>query len=87
MSDINNEKHFVFNRSNYIVLLIGLAINILGFILMIGGAAESRDAFDEKELFSHVRITVAPILILIGYGIIMYSIMKKPKNTVKKDQE
>jgi cytochrome bd-type quinol oxidase subunit 2 len=73
------QKTFVFNKSNYILLLIGIGLNILGFILMIGGAADTKEAFNEAELFSHVRITLAPILIVIGYIIIIYSIMKKPK--------
>ncbi len=75
MSD--KQKTFVFNRSNYILLLIGIGLNILGFILMIGGAAETKEAFNEEELFSHIRITLSPILILLGYIVIIYSIMKK----------
>lgn len=68
-----------FAKANYRVLLIGLAINILGYILMIGGAADSLDKFDGAALFSHVRITLAPLLIVIGFIIIIYAIMKKPK--------
>jgi hypothetical protein len=63
--------------------LIGLAINILGFLLMIGGAAQSPNEFNEAELFSSTRITLAPILIVAGYIVIMFAIMKKKK--VKKD--
>lgn len=78
------QKTFVFNRSNYILLLVGIGLNILGFILMIGGAAETKETFDGSELFSHVRITLSPILIILGYIIIIYSIMKKPKNVEDK---
>ncbi len=79
----NNVKHsFVFDSSNYKLLLIGLAVNIIGFLLMIGGAADSPDEFNAEELFSHRRITVAPIVIVLGYLIIFYSIIKKPS---KKD--
>ncbi|PHR46965.1 MAG: hypothetical protein COA32_08555 [Fluviicola sp.] len=84
MSD--KQKTFVFNRSNYILLLIGIGLNILGFILMIGGAAETKEAFNEEELFSHIRITLSPILILLGYIVIIYSIMKKPKKE-KEEQD
>lgn len=80
MENNKEKRHFVFNRSNYIWLLIGLGLNILGFLLMIGGGAESLDEFNESEIFSHRRITIAPILIIIGYIVILYSIMKKPKN-------
>lgn len=81
------QKTFVFNRSNYIFLLIGIGLNILGFILMIGGAAETKEAFDASELFSHVRITLSPILIVLGYIVIIYSIMKKPKKDESQDQD
>lgn len=84
MSD--KQKTFVFNRSNYILLLVGIGLNILGFILMIGGAAETKEAFNEEELFSHIRITLSPILILLGYIVIIYSIMKKPKKE-KEEQD
>jgi len=71
--------HFGFNKDNFKWLYIGLGINVLGFLLMIGGGADSPGEFDGDALFSHTRITVAPILILIGYGVILYSIMKPNK--------
>jgi hypothetical protein len=74
-------NHFGFQKENYKILLIGLAINIVGFILMIGGATEDPNVFSEEELFSSTRITVSPMLILIGYIVILYAIMKKPKST------
>lgn len=79
-----NKKAFLFNRSNYIYLIIGVLLNVIGFLLMIGGAAENLDDFNPEELFSPVRLTVAPILILLGYVVIIYSIMKKPKS-IKND--
>ena len=71
--------HFGFNKDNYKWLFIGLGLNVLGFLLMIGGGAESLDKFDGDSLFSHTRITLAPILILLGYGVILFSIMKPNK--------
>jgi len=64
-------------------LFLGLGINILGFILMMGGAAEDPNEFSADELFSHTRITIAPMLIVLGYLVIMYAIMKKPKSSSK----
>lgn len=81
------QKTFVFNRSNYILLLVGIGLNIIGFLLMIGGAAETKEAFDASELFSHVRITLSPILIVLGYIVIIYSIMKKPSKKEKQHQD
>ncbi len=82
------EKHkteFVFNKSNYIFLFIGLGLNIIGFLLMIGGADTDPNEFNANGLFSHQRLTVAPLIILLGYAVIFYSIMKRPKG-VKKNQ-
>ena len=90
----NPIKHFGFQAENYKILLIGLAINIIGFLLMIGGGSEDPNKFDGQALFSTVRITIAPILILAGYGVILFSIMKKPKHQespekdlIQKDKE
>ena len=62
-------------------LIIGLVINIIGFILMIGGGSADPTKFDAEALFSPVRLTVSPILIVAGYIIMIYAIMKKPKKT------
>ena len=77
----NNKPHFAFQPQNYRLLLIGLGINVLGFILMIGGGTDNPAEFNGDELFSPVRITLAPFLIVSGYVIMIYSIMRKPKNT------
>jgi len=82
-----DKTRFLFNRSNYILLIIGVVLNIVGFLLMIGGAAENLDDFNADELFSHTRLTVAPILILLGYVVIIYSIMKKPKTISQPDSK
>ena len=73
----NPIEHFGFDPKNYKWLFIGLAINVLGYILMIGGGAETLNEFKEDELFSPIRITISPILIVAGYVIILFSIMKR----------
>jgi hypothetical protein len=73
----NPIEHFGFDQKNYKWLFIGLAINVLGYILMIGGGAENLNEFKEEELFSPIRITLSPILIVGGYVIILFSIMKR----------
>ncbi len=77
----NNKPHFAFQRENYRLLLIGLAINVLGFILMIGGGTDDPTKFDGDALFSTTRITFAPLLIVAGYVVMIYSIMRRPKNS------
>lgn len=77
----DNKSKFGFQPENYKILLIGLAINVLGFLLMIGGAAEDPDTFNSEELFSARRITIAPMLIVAGYIVIIYAIMRRKKTS------
>ena len=58
-------KNFAFTKTNYILLIIGFAIIILGFILMAGDAT-TEDAFN-PDIFSDLRIMVAPMVCLVGY--------------------
>jgi hypothetical protein len=78
------KRQFAFRPENYRLLLIGLAINFLGFILMIGGGADGPNTFDAEALFSTTRITIAPMLIVAGYVVIIYAIMRKPKSIEKE---
>lgn len=78
-------SNFVFTRSSYKLMLIGIAAVLVGFILMVGGATDDPNVFEPGEVFSHVRITLAPLLILSGYGVVIYSIMKKPKLEATKE--
>jgi uncharacterized membrane protein YedE/YeeE len=77
--DTGKKVNFALNRENFILLGIGMAIIILGFILMAGGESTDPKVFSE-EMFSHRRITIAPLLILGGFTFQVYAIMKKPKN-------
>lgn len=72
-------KEFPLAKENYKLILIGLAVIVLGFILMAGGGSEDPNVFLEEELFSFRRITLAPALVIGGYMFIIYAIMKKPK--------
>jgi hypothetical protein len=79
LEEYSKNAPYAFNKANYKWLLAGLGINLLGFLLMIGGAAEDPNEFHKEELFGTVRITIAPMFIVLGYIVILYSIMKKPK--------
>ncbi len=74
----NNKPEFLFDKLNYKVLLLGLAVIALGFILMSGGGSEDPNVFNE-EIFSFRRIRLAPAVVLLGFGITIYSILKNPK--------
>ncbi|HNK39530.1 MAG TPA: DUF3098 domain-containing protein [Flavobacteriales bacterium] len=76
------EDELAFTRHNYRLLLIGIGIVILGYILMAGGGSGDPEVFNAQEIFSSRRITVAPIVCLIGYLFVVYAIMKKPSTKV-----
>lgn len=76
--NISNGENFALGRQNYKLMLIGIGIVALGFILMIGGGSEDPMQFNE-DIFSPRRITVAPIVALIGYGFIFWAILKRSK--------
>ena len=73
----NNKPEFLFDSINYKILLIGIAVIALGFILMSGGGSKDPNVFNE-EIFNFRRIRLAPTVVLIGFGITIYSILKNP---------
>lgn len=75
----NSRPVFAFGKENYILILIGVGLIILGFILMTGGGSKDPNVFN-MEMYSFRRITLAPILILIGFGVEIVAIMKRPKD-------
>lgn len=78
MKNNENKNGFLFESQNYKILLIGLAVIALGFILMSGGGSDDPKVFNEEALFSFRRIRLAPTMVLIGFGITIYSIFKNP---------
>ena len=73
-----NPQEFLFEKVNYKILLIGIAVIALGFILMSGGGSDDPTIFNE-DIFSFRRIRLAPTTVLIGFGITIYAILKNPK--------
>lgn len=73
-----NKQGFLFDKINYKFLLIGIGVIALGFILMSGGGSDNPNVFNQ-DIFSFRRIGLAPTLVLIGFGITIYSIFKKEK--------
>lgn len=72
------QDHFLFDKTNYVLFGIGLAFIALGFVLMAGGGSEDPNVYNE-DLFSAQRIVVAPILIVIGFVVEVFGIMRRPK--------
>ena len=69
-------------KENYLFVIAGVVVVLIGFFLMSGGGADDPMVFDAEELFSTRRITVAPFLVMLGYVIVLYGILKRPKMPV-----
>ena len=71
---------FAFTKKNYILLIVGLAFIASGLILMIGGGSEDPTKFS-ADIFDFQRLTLAPILLAIGFVIEIFAVMYKGKDT------
>lgn len=67
----------LFNKDNYLWMGIGAGIIALGMFLMSGGKSEDPNVFDVNQVYGTTRITIAPILIMLGLMIEVYAIFKK----------
>jgi len=67
-----------FNKSNYRLILIGVVMVALGYLLMIGGGSDDPNVFN-PEIFSFRRIVLSPVIIVSGFLVITYGVMKKFK--------
>lgn len=77
------KKVFAFDRVNFILLAVGMAIVIIGLILM-SGSGSTEEQFN-PAIFETRRITVAPIVCLFGYLFMVYAIVRRPRD--KKNEE
>ena len=75
------EPYFIFEKKNYQVMLIGIAVIALGFLLMAGGGSDDPEVFN-PEIYSWRRIRLAPMLVLLGFGIEVYAILLNPKKKI-----
>lgn len=80
-----NRNNFAFDKTNFLLLAIGMVVILIGFLLMTGpGSTET--AF-EPDIFSVRRIKVAPVICFLGFVFMMYGILRKPKDTGKEEPE
>ncbi|MBQ0049580.1 MAG: DUF3098 domain-containing protein [Bacteroidales bacterium] len=79
-----DKRNFAFDKMNYILLAIGMAVVVVGFILM-SGSGSTEEAFN-PDIFSARRIKVAPIVCFCGFAFMVYGIMHKP-HTASDDKE
>ena len=69
---------FAFGKQNYRLMFIGLAVLLIGFMLMVGGGSDDPNVFS-PALFNTQRLVIAPLLLLAGFIIEIFAIMIKPK--------
>lgn len=74
----NEKVEFLFKKENYLIIITGVVVLIIGYFLMSGGAQKPNE-WKVEEIYSFRRITLAPIVVMIGYVIVMVGILKKPK--------
>ena len=70
---------FLFSKENYMIMLGGVVVILLGFALMSGAANDNPAIFPKEEIYSFRRITLAPVVVMIGFLIEIYAILKRPK--------
>jgi len=83
MADTKKDKNdlgFSIPKENLMIIGIAVVLVIVGFFLVSGGGSDDPNVFSE-DIFSFRRITLAPIVMLIGYGLVIYGIMRKPKHS------
>jgi len=72
-------RPFLFDKTNYYIMFAGLALILLGFVLMSGGKSADPHVFNKEEIYSFRRITLAPLLIIAGFVVEVVAIMRKPR--------
>lgn len=76
--DMKNEKEFLFGKRAYRIMGVGVALIVLGFVLMTGGGSDDPNVFN-PEMYSPLRIRVAPTLVLAGFAILVVAILATKK--------
>jgi len=71
------QGEFLFGKKNYMILIVGAAVILIGFALMLGGGSDDPAIFNE-EIYNFRRIRLAPTIVLIGLAIEVYAIMANP---------
>ncbi|WP_307758401.1 DUF3098 domain-containing protein [uncultured Mediterranea sp.] len=74
-----DKKKFAFDKTNFILLAVGMLVVIIGFVLMTGPS--STPTHFEPDIFSARRIKVAPVVCLLGFLFMIYGVLRRPKDS------
>ena len=80
-----NKNNVAFDKVNFILLAVSMAVVVIGFLLMIG--PNSSETVYEPDIFSVRRTKVAPVVCLFGFVSMIYAVMRKPKEAEDRSQE
>ena len=80
---MEDKKNLAFGKMNFILLAIGMAIVILGFVLM--SSSGSTETTYNPEIFSALHIKVAPVVTFLGFGSIIAAVVYKPKDGLNNE--
>ncbi|KAA6301001.1 MAG: hypothetical protein EZS26_002853 [Candidatus Ordinivivax streblomastigis] len=72
------QKKFAFGKENFILLAVSVIIIVIGFVLVSGGKTTEETGFDPR-IFDTRRLVIAPTVLVIGFGSVIYAILKKSK--------
>lgn len=78
MEQKQDKPQFAIRAKDYVLIAIGFGLVVLGFVLMTGSGATDPNVFNE-DIFSFRRITLAPIVVILGFALVFYAIIRKPK--------
>ena len=73
------KKNFLFNKNRYRLLVLSILVIGIGFLLMSGGASDNPEIFSD-EIYNFRRIRLAPLIVIIGFTLCIFTILKKSKN-------
>jgi len=75
----NGKPAFIFGKLNYLLMVAGIFVIVCGYLLMTGGAPDDPAVFNAAEKYSFRRVTLAPLVILVGFIIEVAAIFIKAK--------
>jgi len=76
---MKKKKEFLFDTNRYKLLIISIFVICIGFLLMSGGASDNPEVFND-EIYNFRRIRLAPLIVILGFTICIFTILKKSKN-------
>jgi hypothetical protein len=77
---MSSEKEFLFGKRSYIIMAIGCALILLGFVFMTGGGSDDPNVFN-PAIYSPMRIRVAPALVISGFSVMIFAILSAKRKS------